>query len=141
MCNSLKILTTVLLVLAAATVVTPGRAAPSHEQTISKQTAEAFCKDHGGGTTCDFCHDNHCHNIGCDSDGSCYNRVYRQGSTSGPGSPGRVGTAPATVGIPKVKSGITTVPVKANPVTTGSEHDTGVTARRFAHDPAHLIRR
>jgi len=55
--------------------------------------------------------------------------------------PTRTGSSPATASGPKVNNGITTVPVKTKPVTTGSGHDTGVTARRFAHDPEHLNRR
>jgi hypothetical protein len=55
--------------------------------------------------------------------------------------PIRAGNALATANGPKVKSGITTVPVKTKPVTTGSGHDTVVISRRFAHDPEHLNRR
>lgn len=49
--------------------------AKQHIQNISKQSAEAFCGTHGGGTDCDFCDARHCHTITC-AGKKCYNWVY-----------------------------------------------------------------
>jgi hypothetical protein len=47
-----------------------------HQQTISHESALAFCKHHGGGDNCSFCHRNHCHKIYCSAgSSSCQNTV------------------------------------------------------------------
>jgi len=39
--------------------------AKDHLQQISKDSAAALCKNHGGGTECDFCQGNLCHTVIC----------------------------------------------------------------------------
>ena len=68
------------LMILALTLVCVGAWAGSanakqHIQNISKQSAEAFCGSHGGGTECDFCDPRHCHTITC-AGKKCYNWVY-----------------------------------------------------------------
>lgn len=49
--------------------------AKQHVQSISVQSAEAFCGPRGGGTNCNFCDPRHCHYISCGKNGKCYNWV------------------------------------------------------------------
>ena len=52
--------------------------AKDHLQQISKDSAAALCKNHGGGTECDFCQGNLCHNVICGTK-SCGNLVTTRG--------------------------------------------------------------
>jgi hypothetical protein len=52
--------------------------AKDHLQQISKDSAAALCKNHGGGTECDFCQGNLCHNVICGTN-SCGNLVTTRG--------------------------------------------------------------
>lgn len=68
------------LIMLALTLVCVGAWAGSanakqHVQSISKQSAEAFCGSHGGGTECNFCDPRHCHYVSCGKDNKCYNWV------------------------------------------------------------------
>ncbi len=71
-------------------------AKPVRTTTISTESAEAFCHDHGGGTNCVFCHWGHCHVISC-SQGSggqtfCTNTVTFRAAN-------RIGARPPAAGI------------------------------------------
>jgi hypothetical protein len=94
-------------------------AAASHIQPISQQSAEAFCKGHGGGTDCNFCHGDHCHSITCNSKG-CSNLVWtsRSGSASiTPGGGGmKHGDSAPPKGNPPVR--ISSGPVTSSPART-----------------------
>jgi len=125
--NMLSAIALTAAALAASALLSPVNAeAISHEQTISKQSAEALCKDHGGGTSCGFCHDNHCHAVGCDASG-CFNDVTvysrKTSTTSVTSGPGRTGTAPATGGSGKTYGGSNQPGI--GPVHTGSAVQSG----------------
>jgi hypothetical protein len=97
-----------LVLLFAAAGLFAGEAAAGHVQVISHETAESMCKSAGqAGTTCDYCHGNHCHEIDCDEKGKCYNTVVtsRTGNSGHPVVKGGAGTA--TGNNPPPKGGVT----------------------------------
>src|SRR5262249_60394955 len=84
------------VVLGQGLLAGEARAVKQPNQAISEASAKAACKNHGGGTSCDFCHRDHCHSIGGCSKGKCYNTVYsaappppKPGNDLGVVSPGR----------------------------------------------------
>src|SRR5690348_14938635 len=62
-------------------------AVQAHTENISHSLAKELCKGHGGGTSCQYCHGDHCHSVGCNKKNSneCYNWVVpaRQVGRSG----------------------------------------------------------
>ena len=77
--QSARVRLTTLLAIAISQGLLAGeaKAVKQHIQKISETSAKAMCKNHGGSTSCDFCHRDHCHSIGGCSKGKCYNTVYR----------------------------------------------------------------
>jgi hypothetical protein len=69
-----------------------------HIQKIGRDSAEAFCSHHGGGTECSFCDKKHCHAIHCEKGNNCSNAVYpfrTQQTSNGPIPPKNVKALPA----------------------------------------------
>ena len=76
----------------AAASLSSGEASAGHIQNISQETAASMCKSAGAtGTTCGYCHADHCHEIDCNEKGKCTNTVVT--SRSGSGLKGAAGTA------------------------------------------------
>jgi hypothetical protein len=112
-----------VIAIMAAACLFANEAAAVHIQKISQQSAESMCKDHGGGTNCNYCDPQHCHSVECTKKGGCTNLVYpqRQGSThGGPGS--NTGATSGTLGN---KSGGNPPPktvIESHPVSGGAKH-------------------
>ena|SRR5690349_24386320 len=72
----------------------------AHTENISHSLAKELCKGHGGGTSCQYCHGDHCHSVGCNKKNSneCYNWVVpaRQVGRSGMRPPRGVNAPPQT---------------------------------------------
>ena len=111
-----------LIATIAAACLVANEAAAVHIQKISQQSAESMCKDHGGGTNCNYCDPQHCHSVECTKKGGCTNLVYpqRQGSTQrGPGG------NTATSGKSENKSGGNPPPknvIEPHPISGGARH-------------------
>lgn len=134
---------TLVLVLTAlfAQYAMSSAALASHVQLIGKQSAKAFCADHGGGTSCSFCHRDHCHAIGCNSKNSneCYNEVYRKGarhSVRGAFHPPRGKFAPPGYHRHRVNIGGLRAP-SAGLKQPGDGHSSGVIMRTSNHFSSH----
>ena len=113
----------IIIATMAAACLVANEAAAVHIQKISQQSAESMCKDHGGGTNCNYCDPQHCHSVECTKKGGCTNLVYpqqRQGSThSGPGG------STATSAKSGNKSGGNPPPknvVEPHPISGGARH-------------------